>query len=137
MSIAGHLVLAGINITTVMQLLGHKTLTVTLRYAHLAPSHKVNAVDVPDSMLNRKSSSQSAFVGACCAVGKSSTSKVPSLMPASDNRVAITFEKKEFPADGLPPEGKMRRSHQGPKKILDFRCSLANTVIMKARYSEI
>ena len=35
--------MAGIDITTVKELLGHKTLTMTLRYAHLAPSHKVNA----------------------------------------------------------------------------------------------
>ena len=43
---ASHLVMAGIDITTVKELLGHKTLTMTLRYAHLAPSHKVNAVRV-------------------------------------------------------------------------------------------
>jgi integrase len=33
---ASHLVMAGVNITTVKDLLGHKTLTMTLRYAHLA-----------------------------------------------------------------------------------------------------
>jgi len=32
--------------------LGHKTLTMTLRYAHLAPSHKVKAVDILDSTIN-------------------------------------------------------------------------------------
>jgi integrase len=49
---ASHLVMAGIDITTVKELLGHKTLTMTLRYAHLAPSHKVKAVDVLDSTIN-------------------------------------------------------------------------------------
>ena len=34
------------DIATVRELLGHKTLTMTLRYAHLAPSHKVKAVDI-------------------------------------------------------------------------------------------
>ena len=45
---ASHLVMAGWDITTVKELLGHKTLTMTLRYAHLAPSHKVRAVEVLD-----------------------------------------------------------------------------------------
>jgi len=49
---ASHLVMAGIDITTVKELLGHKTLTMTLRYAHLAPSHKVKAVDVLDKALS-------------------------------------------------------------------------------------
>jgi integrase len=49
---ASHLVMAGVDITTVKELLGHKTLTMTLRYAHLAPSHKVRAVDVLDNTIN-------------------------------------------------------------------------------------
>jgi integrase len=55
---ASHLVMAGQDITTVKELLGHKTLTMTLRYAHLAPSHKVKAVEVLDSILNEKSTAQ-------------------------------------------------------------------------------
>lgn len=45
---ASHLVMAGVDLTTVKELLGHKTLTMTLRYAHLAPAHKVKAVEVLD-----------------------------------------------------------------------------------------
>ena len=51
---ASHLVMAGVDITTVSRLLGHKTLTMTLRYAHLAPSHMVKAVDVLDNALNEQ-----------------------------------------------------------------------------------
>jgi integrase len=49
---ASYLVMGGQDITTVKELLGHKTLTMTLRYSHLAPSHKVKAVDLLDSILN-------------------------------------------------------------------------------------
>ncbi|MBI5560529.1 MAG: site-specific integrase, partial [Deltaproteobacteria bacterium] len=45
---ASQLIMAGVDITTIKDLLGHKTLTMTLRYAHLAPKHLVNAVKVLD-----------------------------------------------------------------------------------------
>ncbi len=41
-----------VNLTTVSRLLGYKDLTMTLRYAHLAPSHNVKALDLPDNALN-------------------------------------------------------------------------------------
>ncbi len=53
---ASHLVMAGQDLTTVKELLGHKTLTMTLRYAHLAPTHKVKALQVLDNVLNEKPS---------------------------------------------------------------------------------
>jgi integrase len=43
--------MAGVDITTVKELLGHKSLFMTMRYAHLAPAHKVNAVNILDSKL--------------------------------------------------------------------------------------
>ena len=49
---ASHLVMAGVDLTSVKELLGHTSLTMTLRYAHLAPSHKVKALDVLDNTLN-------------------------------------------------------------------------------------
>lgn len=48
---ASHLVMAGVDLTTVKELLGHKDIKMTLRYAHLAPSHKVKAVDILDRTL--------------------------------------------------------------------------------------
>lgn len=51
---ASYLVMGGVDITTVKELLGHKTLTMTLRYTHLAPSHKVKAVDILDNALKEK-----------------------------------------------------------------------------------
>jgi integrase len=42
---ASRLVMAGVDIRTVGELLGHKTLAMTMRYAHLAPAHNAAAVD--------------------------------------------------------------------------------------------
>lgn len=43
---ASQLVMAGVDLTTVSRLLGHASLTMTLRYSHLAPDHLKGAVDV-------------------------------------------------------------------------------------------
>jgi integrase len=58
---ASHLVMAGVDLTTVKELLGHKDIKMTLRYAHLAPSHKVRAVEILDSTINNTPTIQKLY----------------------------------------------------------------------------
>lgn len=47
---ARHLVMAGVDLTTVKELLGHKSTKMPERYSHLSPKHKADAVRVLDRL---------------------------------------------------------------------------------------
>jgi integrase len=49
---ASYLVMGGVDLTTVSRLLGHKSLTMTLRYSPLAPNHLTSAVNVLNSSMS-------------------------------------------------------------------------------------
>ena len=51
---------AGVQLLTVAELLGHKSLEMTKRYAHLSPDHKANAVKVLDSLSDGVTEAQSS-----------------------------------------------------------------------------
>lgn len=50
---ASNLVMEGVDIMTVKELMGHKDLTMTLRYAHLAPNHKTRAINLLDEVFSK------------------------------------------------------------------------------------
>ncbi len=45
-SFASRLVMAGVDIRTVAELMGHQTIRMTMRYAYLAPAHTLAAVQM-------------------------------------------------------------------------------------------
>ena len=42
---ASRLVMAGVDIRTVQELLGHESITMTMRHAHLSPQHRATALE--------------------------------------------------------------------------------------------
>jgi integrase len=58
---ASQMIMNGADLMTVKELLGHKTLTMTLRYSHLAQSHKANALMALEKALNGGSSIQKLY----------------------------------------------------------------------------
>ncbi len=56
-----HLVMAGVDLVTVKELMGHQSLAMVLRYVGLAPNHKAKAVELLDNALNKKKSIQKVY----------------------------------------------------------------------------
>lgn len=60
-TVASHMIMGGADLQSVQELLGHKDIKMTLRYAHLAPSHKVRAVEILDSTINNAPTIQKLY----------------------------------------------------------------------------
>jgi len=52
---ASRLVMAGVDIRTVQELMGHATIMMTMRYAHLSPDHKRGAMEAMEKEFPGKS----------------------------------------------------------------------------------
>jgi hypothetical protein len=46
--------MAGVDLLTIKELMRHKTMTMTLRYAHLSPDHTRSAIDKLDFRISKK-----------------------------------------------------------------------------------
>lgn len=56
---ASRLVMAGVDLRTVQELMGHKDIKMTLKYAHLSPDHKRNAMATLESRFSGESPAES------------------------------------------------------------------------------
>lgn len=52
---ASRLIMAGVDIRTTQELMGHKTIAMTLRYSHLSPDHKRKAIQALEDRVPEKS----------------------------------------------------------------------------------
>ena len=53
--------MVGVDLTTVRDLLGHSNITMTLRYAHLAPGHTIKAMEILDNAIGQKLTIQNLY----------------------------------------------------------------------------
>jgi integrase len=53
---ASYLVMAGVNLTSVKEHMGHKTIAMTLRYAHLAPDFQRDSINRLDTYMDTEAS---------------------------------------------------------------------------------
>jgi site-specific recombinase XerD len=68
---ASRLVMAGVDIRTVQELLGHESIIMTMRYAHLSPQHRATALEKlcqPSATTGAQRNFEVSVSGTDCAV---------------------------------------------------------------------
>jgi integrase len=68
---ASNLVMEGIDLATVRELLGHKSIEMTLRYSHLSPDHRSRAVKVMDALMGMDTNMDTRLNSIECRTPKS------------------------------------------------------------------
>jgi integrase len=71
---ASYLVMSGVDLPTVKEILGHREIEMTIRYSHLAPAHKVKAVEKLGEVLEKITNPKERE-----AMQKTETEKAPAL----------------------------------------------------------
>jgi integrase len=72
---ASNLVMGGVDLATVRELLGHKSIEMTLRYSHLSQDHKSRAVKIMDSLMGMDTNMDTKRISTRC-VTPENTSKI-------------------------------------------------------------
>jgi len=67
---ASNLVMEGVDLATVRELLGHKSIEMTLKYSHLSPDHKSKAVKIMDSLLGMDTNMDTKRISIECLTPK-------------------------------------------------------------------
>ena len=114
---ASLLVMAGVDLATVMALLGHKTIEVTMRYSHLAPAHKAAAVEKLAAALDAgrvaMPEPQRAAVGGAPALREATADR------ATPERSRHVFSGRQSPAKReylqSQPVNEWRRGESNPR----------------------
>ena len=86
-SFASRLVMAGVDLPTVQELMGHKTIQMTQRYAHLSPAHRLAAVQRLNPRRTRRASDRTGTT--------TGTSPEPARAAAGRPSKVAEFREKE------------------------------------------
>jgi hypothetical protein len=78
---ASHCVMAGVDLATVKELLGHHSLEMTMRYSHLAPAHKAAAVAKLAAALQLRSEALPQVAAAGTVLGSAEARSEPKAAP--------------------------------------------------------
>jgi integrase len=94
---ASHLAMRGVALKAIQELLGHQSIEMTMRYAHLAPEARLAAVQVLDAPVPATSDSSQEAVAVAQTWRKTSADieNGTAPMPATDISVAQTWRKTQ------------------------------------------
>jgi integrase len=109
---ASYLVMAGVDVPTVKELLGHRDVKSTMRYAHLSPTHKAAAVAKLEAALAPPAAEAAAAAGGA-ADGPRSVEDPERFRPVPSGRQ--TPAKRKYVADQRLREWRRGESNPRPK----------------------
>ena len=73
---ASNLVMGGVDLATVRELLGHKSIEMTLRYSHLSQDHKSRAVKIMDSLMGMDTNMDTKHISTRCLTPENSSKTI-------------------------------------------------------------